>query len=191
MLHFKQSGRYFAETASSIRHQTSGFLASVFLASGLLASVAPQIGTAQETVLGVTPRFHLDASQLNQLREKSGLAILKDGDPVDKWLDATESHADFISVSSEGRPRLISGDGYSSIRFDGVDDAMRFTWPMAAMTKGSIWIVVAPHANPGDFRGLFATNAPNERDYTSGINFDLGPGPTLRWDMFNVEGRGF
>ncbi|MBM3965950.1 MAG: hypothetical protein FJ308_12940, partial [Planctomycetes bacterium] len=58
-------------------------------------------------------------------------------------------------------------------------------------TKGSIWIVVAPHANPGDFRGLFATNAPNERDYTSGINFDLGPGPTLRWDMFNVEGRGF
>ena len=165
--------------------------AQAALCFALLVSVNCQTGVSQEAVAGITPRIHLDASQLNPLREKSSLAPLKDGDRIERWFDASGNRADFIAVSSDGQPRFITGDGYSSVRFDGVDDAFRFASSIPSMSKGSIWIVVAPHANPGDFKGIFATNAPNERDYTSGINFDLGPGPSLRWDMFNVEGRGF
>ncbi len=36
-----------------------------------------------------------------------------------------------------------------------------------------------------------ALNATNERDYTSGLNVDLGPAATSLFSFLNVEGRGF
>lgn len=175
-----------------LQFTSSGLVcATIAFCFASLHPIATPTGSSQEVDAGIKPRIHLDARQLNALREKSGLAPLKDGDPLERWIDASGNQADFTAVSSDGEPKYIAGDGYNSVRFDGVDDALRFASSMTSMSRGSIWIVVAPHANPGDFRGLFSTNAPDERDYTSGINFDLGPGPTLRWDMFNVEGRGF
>ena len=36
-----------------------------------------------------------------------------------------------------------------------------------------------------------ALNVANERDYTSGLNVDLGPAATSQFSVLNVEGRGF
>ncbi|HEY1186488.1 MAG TPA: ThuA domain-containing protein, partial [Gemmata sp.] len=41
------------------------------------------------------------------------------------------------------------------------------------------------------FRGFFALNAPNGRDYETGLTLDLGPNATPRFTELNVEGKGF
>jgi putative heme-binding domain-containing protein len=136
--------------------------------------------------------MHLDAASLEQERQAKGLASLSSGDPVDVWLDRSGNGNHFRSASEEGRPQWHAMKSGNTIRFDGVDDALRcLSATRKEMGAGTVWMVVAPHANPGDFRGLFACNASGERDYTSGLNVDLGPGPSARWDMINVEGRGF
>src|SRR5262249_667165 len=48
-----------------------------------------------------------------------------------------------------------------------------------------------PRQNPGGFRAILAFNAAGERDYTSGLNIDLGPAATPRFSVLNAEGRGF
>ena len=77
------------------------------------------------------------------------------------------------------------------MRFDGEDDHFRLTGTGVDLQAATVFIVAAPHANPGDFRGLIATNAPDRRDYESGITIDLGPGPSFKFDHLNVEGKGF
>ena len=38
---------------------------------------------------------------------------------------------------------------------------------------------------------MFALNAPQQRDYESGLTIDQGSGGTPRFTQLNVEGRGF
>jgi len=77
------------------------------------------------------------------------------------------------------------------MRFDGEDDHFRLTGTGVDLQDATVFIVAAPHANPGDFKGIFATNAPDRRDYESGMTIDLGPGPSFKFDQLNVEGKGF
>src|SRR5205085_2044395 len=75
--------------------------------------------------------------------------------------------------------------------FDGEDDHLRLTGGTEELKAFTVFLVVAPRSNPGDFRGFFALNAPNGRDYETGITIDMGPGGTPRFTQLNVEGRGF
>src|SRR5205085_5591904 len=59
---------------------------------------------------------------------------------------------------------------------------------LAAFT---VVIVAAPRSNPGGFRGLVAFNAPDRRDYESGLTVDLNTNSSAEFDQLNVEGHGF
>lgn len=97
-----------------------------------------------------------------------------------------------FSASEEGtRPTSIQVGDARVLRFDGVDDHLRVTGTGMKAEALTLFVVAAPHANPGDFRGLFAANAPDSRDYESGLTLDLGPGPTRSLEQINVEGREF
>ena len=97
-----------------------------------------------------------------------------------------------FTASDEGaRPAAIEVGDARVLRFDGVDDHLRVTGTGMKAESLTLFVVAAPHANPGDFRGLFAANAPDSRDYESGLTLDLGPGPTRALDQINVEGKGF
>ncbi len=97
-----------------------------------------------------------------------------------------------FSASEEGtRPTSIQVGDARVLRFDGVDDHLRAIGTGMMAESLTLFIVAAPHANPGDFRGLFAANAPESRDYESGLTLDLGPGPTRALEQINVEGKGF
>ena len=97
-----------------------------------------------------------------------------------------------FSASEEGtRPVSIEVGDTRVLRFDGVDDHLRVTGTGLKAEALTLFVVAAPHANPGDFRGLFAANAPDSRDYESGLTLDLGPGPTRAIEQINVEGKGF
>ncbi len=97
----------------------------------------------------------------------------------------------FEQRDSKLQPKLMSVAGTSFVRFDGVDDHLRVISNGISLQASTIFIAAAPHANPGEFRGLFAANAPDRRDYESGLTIDLGPGPGFRFETLNVEGRGF
>ena len=55
----------------------------------------------------------------------------------------------------------------------------------------TMFIVASPRQNIGGFERSWRFNAANQRDYTSGLNIDLGPSPTAQFSVLNVEGRGF
>lgn len=92
---------------------------------------------------------------------------------------------------SESQPHLMQVGANWVVRFDGEKDHFRIRSSELKASSVTIFLVAAPHNNPGDFRGLFSANGPEQRDYESGFNIDLGPGPTSRFSQVNVEGRGF
>jgi len=157
------------------------FLVQIHLPS---ANAQPQ---SQSVDLPRKPLLHLDAEHLARVLGQSQPGQ----QPVVFWPDAQSPLLRFVSDGPEQAPRLVVGKGWSTVRFDGIDDALRLLSPGASLGSASLWMVLAPHQNPGDFRGFLATNAPAQRDYVSGFNIDMGPGPSLRWETINIEGRGF
>ena len=157
------------------------FLVEIHLPS---ANAQPQ---SQSVDLPRKPLLHLDAEHLARVLGQSQPGQ----QPVVFWPDAQSPLLRFVSDEPDQAPRLVVGKGWSTVRFDGIDDALRLLSPGASLGSASLWMVLAPHQNPGDFRGFLATNAPAQRDYVSGFNIDMGPGPSLRWETINIEGRGF
>ncbi|MDP6557708.1 MAG: ThuA domain-containing protein [Pirellulaceae bacterium] len=162
------------------------FLSSVGLAFGQTPSWAdPELRVRQGMLLW------LDAQRIGQARSDLDLPTLKDGELLDDWQDASGNHRDCIQRNRENQPKLVQIDDAWVVRFDGQSDHMRCLTVPGEAEALTAFIVAAPHENPGGYRGFLAANAPGQRDYQSGFNVDLGPGPTLRFEQLNVEGRGF
>lgn len=147
-------------------------------------------------------RLWLDASRINASRLAASLPELKSGELVDAWSSGTalitgqNSQAILLQPIEKLRPKLIRLGESWFLRFDGEDDHLRltdvqFSESGSLLKSATIFIVNAAHSNAGNFRGLFAANAPERRDYETGLCIDLGPGPSFKSDQLNVEGRGF
>ena len=133
----------------------------------------------------------LDAAAIQASRAANGSPALSSGDETDTWVNSSGAEQSAVQEISEAQPKVIKvGDAWI-VRFDGQDDHLRLVGMLSAARNATVFVVAAPHANPGDFRGIFAANAANKRDYESGLTIDLGPGPTSKFDQLNVEGRGF
>jgi putative heme-binding domain-containing protein len=119
------------------------------------------------------------------------VANAEDKSPLAMWNSVSGTNLQVGALSNEGTPeRIRVGDGWV-VRFDGQDDALRVTKTGLTLNSSTIFVVAAPHSNLGEFRGLVAGNAPEKRDYESGLNIDLGPGPTFAFEQLNLEGKGF
>ncbi len=126
-----------------------------------------------------------------ECRMRSGAPI---PDFLGAWLPSDlKSSRGLVAEQSDAakQPKLLRLGQHSVLRFDGDDDHFRMTGIETTPTSLTVFIVAAVHKNPGEFRGLLATNAPGQRDYESGFTLDLGPGPTAKLSQVNVEGRGF
>ena len=111
--------------------------------------------------------------------------------PVEALVDRAGSGRRLTQADEGARPVATSVGEGRVLRFDGVDDHLRVVGTGLSRESLTLFVVAAPHGNPGDFRGFFAANAPERRDYESGFTLDLGPGPTRAFDHVNVEGKGF
>lgn len=111
--------------------------------------------------------------------------------PVQTLENQAGGTAAFAQPEPARRPRLVQVGSAWVLRFDGQDDFLRLEGTGLSCESATVFLVAAPHANRGDFRGLFAANAPGSRDYESGFTIDLGPGPTRGFEQLNIEGRGF
>jgi putative heme-binding domain-containing protein len=165
------------------------FLLTAIATNPLKAQVAAWTDHTLSVHDGLT--IWLDASSASLNREAPGTLKQSSGDAVPSWTDGAHPTRSLDQPDEKSRPKLIRvGDAWV-MRFDGEDDNFRLTGTGMSLQAATIFLVAAPHANPGNFRGLFAANAPERRDYESGLTIDLGPGPTFRFEQLNVEGRGF
>ncbi len=133
----------------------------------------------------------LDANAIQAARNFEKQAPLLYGSSIEKWPDASGTGRDFVQATKGDQPTLTQvGDAWT-VRFDGETDNLRCTSVAGELDAATVFIVAAPHQNTGEFRGFFASNAADKRDYESGITVDLGPGPTSILEHINVEGSGF
>jgi putative heme-binding domain-containing protein len=113
------------------------------------------------------------------------------GKALETWFDASGRGRHLRQPTAAARPRFVRvGDDWL-VRCDGVDDHLRLTGQSGELSAFTVVIVAAPRSNLGGFRGLLAFNAPERRDYESGITIDLSIQPRGAFSDLNVEGRGF
>jgi len=132
----------------------------------------------------------LDASRIEPGVRGTKMKASADGKLI-VWEDASGKKRHLKQATPAARPTVMKVGEASLVRFDGVDDVMRIVAQKGELNAFTVFLVVAPRANPGDFRGFFALNAPEGRDYETGLTIDMGPGATPRFTQLNVEGRGF
>lgn len=132
-----------------------------------------------------------DASRLPEAAAATGTDAPVDGRPIGVWHDGSGNRRHLVQRHQAGRPSWITRSGRAVLRFDGVDDCLERTGLDAHTSAWTLVMVVAPRTNAGGFRGLLALNPTGKRDYTDGLNVDLGPSGGGSFDTLNVEGRGF
>lgn len=157
---------------------------AVIAPAGLAEAAAPPLVDANV-------ELWLDAGQINPHRSDSGHPALAAGDLLEQWPDLSGRKRNLNQPSENKRPKLMQAEQFWFVRFDGQDDCLRYLGQPTELSTATAFFVVAPHDNPGDFAGLFSANARDRRDYESGFNIDLGPGPTADFSQLNIEGRGF
>lgn len=110
---------------------------------------------------------------------------------LETWADASGKGRHLRQSTADARPLRTPVAGLAVVRFDGVDDHLRAVKQKAELDQFTVFVVAAPRQNAGGFRGVLAFNAPDGRDYETGMCLDLGPYPSPKFSALNVEGRGF
>lgn len=172
------------------------FFAGICLAT-FAAADQPQAEAWCDKKLTVTTglEYWFDATRAH------GPTLMPQDGKVGVWHDASGNHRHLRQATVESQPVRIPVGDVAIVRFDGLDDVLRFVAaaspPSDKLEPGgdrdqiSIFLVASPRRNLGGFQAALAFNAAGQRDFESGLTLDLGPVPTSRFLHFNVEGRGF
>jgi hypothetical protein len=129
----------------------------------------------------------LDAGRLNAARKAHGRDEVSTGSRVDTWYDASGLRRDLAQARQEAQPLYHDG----GLRFDGKASHLERAGVKTRLTDLSLFLVAAPFSNEGGFRALMAMNQEGREDFTSGLTVDMGFGFTGKFDVLNVEGKGF
>jgi serine/threonine protein kinase len=133
----------------------------------------------------------LDATRQGPARKAHGLPPVAPGEPLTTWFDGSGLNRSPVQRDRNASPTLIVAGDKAALQFDGRDDCLVARRLRLSLDRFTAFIVAAPRANPGEYRGLLAANEAGWRDYQSGFNIDLGFKSTARFESLNVEGRGF
>jgi hypothetical protein len=132
----------------------------------------------------------LDASAQPEAARSLGVKPSQSGNAVEYWYDASGFGRNVRQPDAEARPTFRLERGIGSFRFNGhgANFALR-NLGLSAKNLTTI-LVVAPFQNAGNFRGMISMHAKGKDDFLSGLNVDLGPYGSAKFDMVNVEGAG-
>ena len=133
----------------------------------------------------------LDASRITEAQKAFRRGELKKDGGLATWCDGSGNRLDLRQDALNAMPRVLSVGKDALVRFDGEDDHFRLTQVGKSLEQFTVFLVASPRRNQGLFRGALALNASGERDYTSGLNLDLGPAASRRFEFLNIEGKGF
>jgi putative heme-binding domain-containing protein len=133
----------------------------------------------------------LDAATQNAARQSLKLPPLTSQSPIDICYDASGRKWHLSQDQKDARPTFqLMGDAVA-MRFDGTDDYLARKAEKRELKDLTLFVVSATYSDQGGFRAIFAGNESSKNDYTSGINFDLGPYYSNKVQMLNAEGPGF
>jgi len=128
----------------------------------------------------------LDATKVN------GTELIPHDGKIAVWFDGSGNQRHMRQSEVDAQPIRLPVGETAIVRFDGVDDVLRFAGgPAVSREQLTLVAVASPRRNSGGFRALMALNAEGQRDFDSGMTVDLGPTLTSRFSALNVEGRGF
>lgn len=166
-------------------------IATFFVATGVssISAVEPWVDPRLPVTDGL--ELWLDASRLDAAAKSAKEPLIAANAKLAVWPDGSGKARHLRQSVDAARPTLLRIGESFLVRFDGEDDCLRFTQQTGELRAFTAFVVVIPRMNPGDFRGFFALNAPNGRDYETGLTIDMGPAGTPRFTQLNVEGRGF
>src|SRR5437763_13257292 len=132
-----------------------------------------------------------DASHQNAGRATQQLPPLSSGNAVDYLIDGSGQAHHLVQQRREARPNFHQEFNGALLSFDGKDDALTASGLGRMLTNVTVFIAAAPASNEGNFRAFFALSQAGRNDYTTGLNFDLGPQATAQLSYLNAEGSGF
>lgn len=121
--------------------------------------------------------------------DKKTITVDPDG-CVSAWGNKSLKVGRSLASSGTRRPRYVAKGlaGLPAIRFDGKDDLLRDTGFNRSVERWTLFVVTTVRSNAGGFRAFFAANRSGVNDYVSGINLDMGGGPSGAFDTLNLEG---
>lgn len=158
----------------------TGFLTVV--SPGLSAEIEPWAEPGLKVRNGLA--LWLDSGRLNEGLSALGRKKVTEGKEASFWPDAS-GHGRHLEGYTHS-PKLIAG----ALRFDGESTWMSRLGLDLHLDEFTLFVAATPLSNQGDFRGILATQRPGENDYLSGMNLDLGPKYSRRFEALNFEGRG-
>lgn len=132
----------------------------------------------------------IDASTLNAQRGSLGLPPLGPGNAVDRILDNSGHSRHFTQPERGLRPTFRQELGLPFLFFDGKDDVLSASSWGLKLDSATLFVVASAHSNAGGFRALVSCNRRGFNDYTTGLNFDLGPAASSQVSMLSLEGNG-
>jgi len=134
--------------------------------------------------------LHLEAAAQPAARQNAKLPAIRNTQPADLLLDSSTNARLALQPIAERRPLFVSDGTSSYLKFDGKDDALVIDARGLASAELTLFVLAAPKENPGYFTAMFGAAALGQNDYTSGLNFDLGPQSTKELSVLNVESAG-
>jgi putative heme-binding domain-containing protein len=157
-----------------------------------IAAETPKIASWSDPQIPTTEGLYLwlDASRVNASREAASKPVLKNGDPVEAWPDASGHQRDVAQKEEKRRPRLHQSSRFHGVRFDGVDDYLLSSGQKFASSAVTVFIVGTAFQNPGGYAAMVAMAPHDGNDFQQGLNVDLGPALPNRLDSISVEGAG-
>lgn len=132
----------------------------------------------------------LDASAQQAARQAASLPPITNQQPTDIALDTRTAGGQAMQPVAERRPQFVTSGPAAYWKFDGKDDFLSLAGPRHLTAELTVFVLAAPKSNPGDFSALFATTEAGKNDFSSGLNFDLGPKTTKDLSVLNVETGG-
>ena len=165
----------------------------LFAFAALIANTAIAIEPWSDNRLTMTNGLSLwfDVSRQTAARGALGLTPLQSwNDAPDVLLDGSGARRHAAQPLLTSRPRFRQEFNGAMLSFDGTNDFFTAASTKTVETNLTVFLVAAPRSNAGFFRAFFGFNAAGQNDYTTGLNFDLGGGPSAGLSMLNVEGSG-
>ena len=139
--------------------------------------------------------LHLDAraqaEELGMQPSADAAQAPSQGTPLARWSDLSPAQRNCLQDDATRQPRLFPVNDDWLVWFDGEDDFVQCLDQPTKLDAVTIFIVVAPQRNLGNFQGFFSAGARDGRDYQTGINIDMGPASSFQLTELNIEGPGF
>jgi hypothetical protein len=132
----------------------------------------------------------LDASAQPAAARSLGVRPCQTGDAVEYWHNASGFGRNLRQSDAEARPKFRLERGIGSIRFSGRGANLALGNLGLSSKNLTAILIVAPFQNEGNFRGMISMHAKGADDFISGINVDLGPYGSAKFDTVNVESAG-